>query len=293
MKYKNVILITGASIGLGLATAKLLLKHNYFLVLSARESSIHRFAEHSIFESETVWVRELDVTNSKERKKLIEEINDKKGGVDVLINNAGVAYRSVVEHVTEHERIEQLNINFFSVMELTRLVLPSMRTKRSGKIINISSVSGMMAMPTMSIYSASKFALEGASESLWYEVRPWNINVCLIQPGFIHSNSFRKTHSTFLGQDALADPDNPYHAHYSNMQGFIQKMMNKTTCTPEKVARIIYKTINRKNPPLRIPGTFDAYLFYLLRRLCPRNLYHKLLYKSLPHINKWGKKPSA
>jgi short-subunit dehydrogenase len=290
MKDKKVVLLTGASAGLGLATAKLLMKHDYFLVLSARESSLYRFKENSIVESTNLWIRTMDVTNTKERKALIHEINDKLGGVDVLINNAGVAYRSVVEHVTEHERIEQLNINFFSVMELTRLVLPSMRAKRQGKIINISSVSGMMAMPTMSIYSASKFALEGASEALWYEVKPWNIKISLIQPGFIHSNSFQKTHSTFLGKEAIEDINNPYHAHYSNMNGFIEKMMTKTTCTPDKVAKIIHKTIKRNNPPLRIAGTLDAYLFYILRRLSPRNLYHQLLYRSLPQIKLWGKK---
>ncbi len=95
------------------------------------------------------------------------------GGVDVLINNAGVAYRSVVEHVSERERLQQMGINFRAPMELTRLVLPYMRSRRAGRIINVSSMGGMMAMPTMAVYSASKFALEGATESLYYEVKPW------------------------------------------------------------------------------------------------------------------------
>jgi short-subunit dehydrogenase len=289
MQSRKVILLTGASTGLGLATAKHLLLKNYHLVLTAREQSLHRFNEQNIQESQTCWIRKLDVTNYNERKILIDEINERLGGVDVLINNAGIAYRSVVEHVTEHERIEQLDINFLSCMELIRLVLPRMRHKKDGVILNISSVGGMMAMPTMSIYSASKFALEGATEALWYEVKPWNIKVCLIQPGFINSNSFEHTHETFLGKDAIQNQNSPYHQHYKQMSGFIAKMMKRTACTPDTVAQIIVKTIERKNPPLRIPGTRDAFIFYILRRLMPRKLYHHLLYKFLPNIKRWGK----
>jgi short-subunit dehydrogenase len=289
MRDNKVILITGASTGLGLATAKLLINNNYTLILTARERSLYRFEQEGLKESSSIWIRKLDVTNHKERKNLIEEANNRLGGIDILINNAGISYRSVVEHVTEHERIEQLNINFLSAMELTRLVLPSMRKKRKGKIINISSVGGMMAMPTMSIYSSSKFALEGASESLWYEVKPWNINICLIQPGFINSNSFENTHPTLLSKNSIEDQSDPYHQHYINMKGFIEKIMHKTTCTPEKVAKVILKTIKKKNPPLRVPGTFDAIFFYYLRRLIPRQLYHTILYKALPKIKNWGK----
>jgi NAD(P)-dependent dehydrogenase (short-subunit alcohol dehydrogenase family) len=167
--------------------------------LTARAESLSRFAEAGIVESARVLLRPLDVTADDERRALIDEIENRCGGVDALINNAGVAYRSVVEHVTEQERLEQMGINFRSPMEMARLVLPSMRRKRAGRIINVSSVGGMMAMPTMSVYSASKFALEGATEALYYEVRPWNIRVSLIEPGFIHSTSFQKVHYTSLG----------------------------------------------------------------------------------------------
>ena len=89
-----------------------------------------------------------------------------------------------------------MDVNFRSPMELTRLVLPGMRAKRAGRIITVSSVGGMMAMPTMAAYSASKFALEGAHEALWYEVRPWGIRVSLVQPGFVHSDGFQKVRYT-------------------------------------------------------------------------------------------------
>jgi short-subunit dehydrogenase len=162
----KVVLLTGASTGLGLEIAKQLMKENFHLVLTARPSSMDRFKENGIENGDNIWLRPLDVTDKEQRVELMLEINQRLAGVDILINNAGFTYRSVVEHVSDEERIQQMSTNFLAPMELTRLVLPFMRSKHEGKIINISSVGGMMAMPTMSIYSASKFALEGLTEIL-------------------------------------------------------------------------------------------------------------------------------
>ena len=98
----------------------------------------------------------MDITNREQRKNVVDEIVDRFGCIDVLINNAGFTYRAVIEHVTETEKLKQMEINFRAPMELIRVTLPAMRKKREGLIINISSVGGMMAMPTMAIYSASK-----------------------------------------------------------------------------------------------------------------------------------------
>jgi len=245
-------------------------------------------SNHDITESERVWLRPLDVVVPAQREAVIDEAQAVWGGVDVLINNAGVAYRAVMEHVPENERLAQMNINFRSPMELIRLVLPGMRAKRRGRIINISSVGGMMAMPTMAAYSASKFALEGASESLWYEVRPWGIYVSLVEPGFIHSDSFQRVHLTPQSEWSASHHDDPYYQHYHHMHDFITRWMNRTSATPEHVAGIVIKTMVRKRPPLRVSATWDARLFDLLRRFLPRRLYHAILYRSLPHIREWG-----
>jgi short-subunit dehydrogenase len=173
-------------------------------------------------------------------------------------------------------------------MALIRGVLPHMRKKRSGHIINISSVGGMMAMPTMSIYSASKFALEGATEALWYEVRPWKIKVCLIQPGFINSGSFKNVELTRESRKSILDKNNPYYYHYNSMAPFIAKLMHLSPSTPEKIAKKIKKVIDSNNPPLRVPVTIDAYFFGILRKLFPRKLYHALMYYSLPRVFRWG-----
>jgi len=197
-----------------------------------------------------------------------------------------------VEHVEERERLAQMDVNFRSPMELIRLVLPGMRAKRAGRIITVSSVGGMMAMPTMAAYSASKFALEGAHEALWYEVRPWGIRVSLVQPGFVHSDGFQKVRYTPKSGRSEHELAEPYHEHYVNMAPFIEKVMKSSRATPQSVANVVLKTMRRKHPPLRVPATRDALGFSVLRRILPRSTYHWLLYKMLPRVDTWGPSPT-
>jgi short-subunit dehydrogenase len=284
----DVVVVTGASTGLGLALSKQLLATNHRLILTARASSLWRFADAGITENERVRIRPLDVTNGAERESVIEEANQTWGGVDILINNAGLAYRSVVEDLCPDDLREQMSVNFEAPLRLIRLVLPLMRKKRHGRIINISSVSGMLAMPTLALYSASKFALEGASESLWYELKPFGIHVTLVQPGFIRSESFRTTRFTPDSQRGMVDPRRAYHAHYRHMDGFIAKLMGLSPADPERVARVILKVLKRARPGLRVAATPDAHLFALLRRFLPRQLFHLFLYGRLPGVKDWG-----
>lgn len=283
------MLVTGASTGLGLAIGRALIARGFRVVLTARPSSMARFAELGIREGAGVFLRPLDVTVAEQRERLIAELEGELGGLQVLVNNAGVTFRAVVEHVTERERSEQMDVNFAAPMELARLSLAGMRARRYGRIIHVSSVSGMMAMPTMGLYSASKHALEGASEALWYEVRPFGISVTLIEPGFINSDGFENVRSTSLARLAEADPRDPYHAHYRHMGGFIGRVMQRAPATPESVAAKVLAVINSRDPPLRVPATLDARLFFWLRRLLPRWIYHRVLYWSLPRVREWGR----
>ncbi|GAB5382481.1 MAG: SDR family oxidoreductase [Aliiglaciecola sp.] len=286
---RQVILITGASAGLGLEIARRVISTaQYLVVLTARPNSMSRFASVGIVENENILLRPLDITSADMRTDLIAELNKKYGGVDVLINNAGFTFRAVVEDVAEEDRLLQMNTNFRSPMELIRLCLPSMRNKRNGKIINISSVGGQMAMPTMAVYSASKHALEGATESLWYELRPWNIKVTLVQPGFINSKGFEKVRKTDLSNASAQEVNSSYYQHYKNMESFIERVMKLTPSTSSTVANKVLKVIQANNPPLRVAGTWDAVFFKLMRRLLPQRIYHGMLYKFLPNINKWG-----
>ncbi len=286
--YKPVILVTGTASGLGLAIAQLLYQQQkYRVVITAREKNVEKLR--GLFqESDRFLVRSLDVTSEYEREALVFEIRTLWKSIDVLINNAGISYRSVIEHMTEKDETLQLSTNYLGPMGLIRLVLPYMRERGRGKIINISSVSGMLAMPTMAAYSASKYALEGASEALWYETRPFGIDVCLIQPGFIHSNSFRNVYYSYYSH-----PDRsysgPYGDFYKNMIPFVERLMRWSLTTPESIALIVLKTIQRRHPPLWIPATLDAKVFYYIRRIVPRRLLLPFLYACLPHAKSWGK----
>ena len=291
MDSYQTVLITGASSGIGLAVARQLMRSRFRVYLTARQTSLPRFAAHEIAESPHVRIRALDVTKEEEREAIVAEAERDWGGIDVLINNAGVSYRAVVEHVLEEERVAQMDVNFRAPMELIRLVLPGMRRQRAGRIITISSVGGMMAMPTMAAYSASKFALEGAHEALWYEVRPWGIHVSLVQPGFIDSDGFKKVRYTRKSDRSEHELAEPYHEHYVNMAPFIAKVMRASPATPESVARIVLRTMHRRHPPLRVPATLDARAFAFLRRVMPRGLYHWMLYKMLPKVDTWGPSP--
>ncbi|HEX7674412.1 MAG TPA: SDR family oxidoreductase [Bdellovibrio sp.] len=286
--FKPVVLVTGCSSGIGLALADLLYKHTeYRVVATARKKSLDKVRA-QFQENDRFVVRELDVTSDEDRKRLILEIGKLWGGIDVLVNNAGISYRAVVEHMTSKDELLQIETNYLGPIGLIRLVLPHMRMTGRGKIINVSSVAGMLAMPTMSSYSASKFALEGACESLWYEMRPFGVQVCMVQPGFVHSNSFMNVYHTDQS-DPTRNWSGPYKDFYQNMTPFISRMMNMSMTTPEKIAKIIVDVIEKENVPLWIPATFDAKLFYYIRRALPRRLLLPFLYWCLPKARNWGR----
>jgi short-subunit dehydrogenase len=285
--YKPVILITGCASGIGHALGRRLCAcPEYRVMLTAREGPSLDRVRRDFAASETCATYPLDVTDDTSRRRAVEATIERFGAVDILINNAGISYRAVVEHMTEEDECRQMATNYFGPLGMIREVLPSMRERGRGKIINVSSVSGMLAMPTMASYSASKYALEGASEALWYELKPFGLNVTLVQPGFIHSRSFQNVYYS-----RASDPRNdegPYSAYYRNMSPFVEKMMNLARATPEKIANQILKIIRTENPPLWVPATADAYAFYYLRRFLPRRFFLRLLFCCLPRARSWG-----
>lgn len=286
--FQPVVLVTGCSSGIGLALAKLLHEHEeYRVIATAREKSLEKVRKFFL-DSDRFIVRALDVTDEADRLRLFNEIQRLWGGVDILINNAGISYRSVIEHMTEKDEELQMATNYFGPMGMIRLALPHMRETGRGKIINISSVSGMLAMPTMASYSASKYALEGASESLWYETRPFGVSITLVQPGFIHSNSFQNVYHTEQS-DPSRNWKGPYSDFYQNMTPFVERMMNMSLTTPEKISKQVLKVMKTENPPLWMPATLDAIMFYYIRRLLPRRILLPLLYWFLPNAKSWSK----
>lgn len=283
-----MILITGCSSGIGLELAKIFSSiPEYRVIITARPSSILKLRQ--IFtESENLRIYELDIADDHSRKSVVARICHEWEGVDILINNAGISYRSVIEHMTSKDESLQMATNYFGPMSLIRAVLPNMRQKGRGKIINVSSVSGMIAMPTMSSYSASKAALEGASEALWYEMRPFGIDVSLIQPGFIHSESFNNVIYTTKGRESESSVDE-YSQFYKSMKPFVAKLMGLSRTSARSIAELILLVVQAERPPLWVPAGLGAEFFYYLRRLMPRRFLHPLLYYFLPGVKSWGR----
>jgi NAD(P)-dependent dehydrogenase (short-subunit alcohol dehydrogenase family) len=284
--FQPVILVTGCSSGIGLALAQMLhAKPQYRVIVTARSID---FLKSKFLDSDRFWVRSLDVTSAEQREALIAEISAAWGGVNILVNNAGISYRAVVEHMTEKDEFLQMSTNYLGPVALIRLVMPHMRKIGRGKIINVSSVSGMLAMPTMASYTASKYALEGMSEALWYEAKPLGINVSLIQPGFVRSKAFTRVYYSEKSK-AAAQESAVYGDYYSNMAPFIDRFMKISLSDSGGIARSILKVIRTENPPLWIPSTLDAYVFYYLRRFVPRRILLPLLFQMLPRARKWGR----
>lgn len=281
-----IVLVTGCSSGIGKSLMEILAVSGYTVVATALPSSFEQLAANPVAAQPNVHPRPLDIADFDAATALVQEIAANVGPISILVNNAGISYRSTVEDMTPADELRQITVNYLGPMHLIRACLPAMRERRAGRIVNISSVGGMMAMPTMASYSASKFALEGASEALWYELRPWNIHVTLVRPGFINSLAITKVMYSQTKRAGQSHPE--YESHYRHMTEFIENITRRTPCTSEKVARKVADIIRRPKPPLRVAGTPDARLFYFVRRVLPRAWYHKLLYRSLPGVASWG-----
>lgn len=287
--YRPVVLITGCSSGIGLALAdKLYRLDRYRVIITSREKSLG-VLKTNFLENENFKIMELDVAEEESRKRLVKGVKDLYGGVDILVNNAGICYRSVLEEMSYDDEKIQLETNYFGPMSLIRHFLPYMRDKGRGKIINISSVSGMLAMPTMASYSASKHALEGASESLWFELKPFGINVSIIQPGFIRSNSFEKTKLSVRSRLSI-ELNKPYSDLYHSMIPYVEKRMKQGFATSESIADLVLDVIKTKNPPLWIPASLDAEFFGYLKRYFPRRILNRFLYRLLPNSDHWAER---
>lgn len=284
--FKPVILVTGCSSGIGLALAQILhARTQYRVVVTARniEKLRERFQNDDRF-----WVRQLDVNSGDNRRGLLQEIATAWGGVNILVNNAGISYRAVTEHMTDDDELLQMSTNYLGPVSLIRQVLPHMREIGRGKIINVSSVSGMLAMPTMASYTASKYALEGLSEALWYEMKPLGVNVSLIQPGFVRSKAFTRVYYTEMSKSAN-QANQTYADYYANMAPFIARLMKLSLTDSGAVAKLILKVIRTEDPPLWIPATIDAFVFYYLRRFVPRRILLPVLFQLLPKARRWGR----
>ncbi|MCG8577005.1 MAG: oxidoreductase, partial [Flavobacteriales bacterium] len=177
---KKVVLVTGASSGIGKATAQQLIKEGHIVYGAAR-----RVEKMSDLESAGGYAVKMDVTNEDEVQAAVDKIIAEQGRIDVLVNNAGYAVYGPVEHVSMEDAKRQFDVNIFGLASITQKVIPHMRTKKSGTVINISSIGGKIYTPFGAWYHATKFALEGWSDCLRLELKDFGIDVVVVEPGAI------------------------------------------------------------------------------------------------------------
>ncbi|HEX7180039.1 MAG TPA: SDR family oxidoreductase [Nitrososphaeraceae archaeon] len=252
---KKVALVTGSSSGMGFTTAVMLARagiHTYASMRNLKKSkTITDLADK---ENLPLQVVQLDVNDDKSVKDAIAKIVTEKERIDVLVNNAGYGLFGSIEDVSIEEMKAQFETNFFGVMRVTQLVLPIMRKQKSGTIVNVSSVGGRISLPVLSAYNSTKFALEGLSESMSYELEPFGIKVVIIEPGVIRTNIMN---SSIFAKKAQ-DPKSPYFSLIQKVENNFKLMMENKSSPPEEVAKVILGALTSKNPQLRYTVGDDA-----------------------------------
>jgi NAD(P)-dependent dehydrogenase (short-subunit alcohol dehydrogenase family) len=252
---EEVAVVTGSSSGIGFETAIILARSGFHTYASMRNLEKSRdITQITSKEKLPLQVVQLDVNDDMSVKEAIDKIESEQGRITVLVNNAGYVLLGPVEQLSIKEFKEQFETNFFGVIRVIQAVLPTMRRQRRGTIVNISSSAGRIGLPLNSAYVSSKFALEGLSESMAYELEHFGIRVVLIEPGFIRTNLINSSTSA---KKAL-DPKSPYFSLMQKVENHFKSRMENvsSSSSPEEVAKIILQAITSENPQLRyIVGT--------------------------------------
>lgn len=270
---KKVILITGASSGIGKATAIRLLNEGYIVYATAR-----RMDKLKELAGKGARVLQLDVNDHDAVQHTVSAIVKEQGRIDVLFNNAGYGIIGAVEDVDITEAREQFETNVFGVAALTKAVLPVMRQQQSGRIINTSSMSGKVYAPLSSWYHASKHALEGWSDCLRLEVKPFGIDVVIIEPGMI-ATAFGDVSIPHMKE--LAAPG-PYSSMYKSLIAAVEKSIQKAQASsPDVIAGVVSKAIKAEKPAIRyVAGNFAKPALFI-RKWFGDKIYDKIVMSQL------------
>lgn len=278
---RPLALITGTSSGFGLSAAVALAQHGYQVAATMRsldKRDALLTAAKAVGVADYVSIMRLDVTEEQSIQIVVADLIGKYGRIDLLLNNAGFAAGGPVEEVSMEEWRRQFDTNFFGTVAVTKAVLPYMRQQRSGTIMNISSISGQLGFPAMGPYSASKFAVEGFSESLRLEMLPFGVKVVLIEPGAYKTEIWDKG----LGALNLA-PQSPYAFLLRWLERQVAKIV-QSAGEPQEVVDVILKAAKSTSPKLRYPVGKGVRTSTLLKSLLPWRLVENSVKKRLPAV---------
>lgn len=254
----KVVLITGATSGMGKATALLLAEQGYHVYTGSRsQESSDKLQQEAEQLGITVNPVLLDVCDNKSIDEAIATIKHKSGQIDVLINNAGFGLISTIEDGSDAELFSQFDVNVFGVFRMCRAVIPQMRSQESGIIINVSSFLGKMGLPLLSHYNASKYAVEGITESLRYELSPFGIRVNSVLPGLFKTNF--ATQGLQVNETTM-QADSPYQAQVSHLVPLIAQKINEGP-SPIAVAQAIVSVLEDDNAAIATPVGIEAETF--------------------------------
>ena len=298
-KNQKVAVITGSSTGIGFETSLILARNGYFTYATMRNTQKSKEIER-ITQQENLPIRivEMDVNNDNSVKTTVKRIIRERNRIDVLVNNAGYGLFGALEDLPMEEIKRQYETNVFGVIRVSQNVLPIMRSQRYGIIINISSISGLAGIPSQSVYVSTKFALEGLSESLSFEVETYGIKTILIEPsvintGFVEDLVVPDKYNINKNRQAVqkaVNRDNNSLSYYNNtiekfLSFYYSAMINAPhpKIVANEIIQAIEKVSNEKKvgPFLRVPVGSDAKKYSKLKRELTDSEYHKLLKKDL------------
>ncbi len=255
---QETVLITGASSGIGRATALLLREQGYNVYAAARRLELMKDLE-----QKGISTLAMDVTDEQSMLAGVERIYKEAGHIDVLINNAGYGSMGALEDVPMEEARYQVEVNLFGLARLIQLVVPRMRQAGQGTIVNISSIGGRGSEAMSSWYNASKYAVEGLSDALWLELKPFGIKVIVIEPGPVMTEWAPIAIAHLMKRSG--------HTAYAKQAGRGAKILGKVNdprigVAPEAIAVTILKALRAKNPRIRYPAGKGAKLWMFLKK---------------------------
>jgi|SRR5918994_1294570 NAD(P)-dependent dehydrogenase (short-subunit alcohol dehydrogenase family) len=281
-KKKKVAVVTGSSSGIGLETSLLLARNGFYTYATMRNLDKSKVISNlKQKEKLSLEILQLDVNNDESVKEAIQMITNERERIDVLVNNAGYALVGPFEELSIGEFKEQFETNVFGVIRVTQAVLPIMRSKRNGVIVNISSIAGKIGFPLTSAYVSSKFALEGLSESIAYEIEQFGIKIILIEPGVIKTNF---NNNIKVGKRVTIDTNSPYGEMTQKRTSRFKPRFESGTC-PIEVAKVILKTItsieNQSSSVVRFLVGNDALKLMEIRNNMSDKDFRKIVIKGV------------
>lgn len=284
----KTVLITGCSSGFGLSMAQGFFQDNWKVLAAVRSfGNCGDFIKEKIKNQHPNFsVIKLDLSVAHDIAAVPSLLQQETGNkLDCLVNNAGFGLVGPLEKLTDAQIRYQMEVNFFGLVSLTQACLPALRHAK-GKIINISSVLGFVGSPLYGLYCASKFAVQGFSQSLYYELAPFGVQVALVEPG-MHRSKFSSNiiagHREFAGSEL-------YLQQIENLQNFQGRLKNKQINPAEKIANCVIALANKKNMPVRVQVGSDSKFLYYLYKFLPddwahailKRFYNKLLLRKKP-----------